>query len=115
MIFILIVDNFVVEYVGNRHAHHLQDSLKEHYDITKKWEGDLYDGINLKWEYTHRTFRLTMDNYIADLRLKWNHIDPKKHQISPYKHTPIVYGAKIQYATDPSFSLPLDTQVILRD
>ena len=55
-----------------------------------------------------------MDNYITNLRLKWNHPDPNKNQIPPYKHTPIVYGAKIQYATDNPFSPPLDSQCILR-
>ena len=55
-----------------------------------------------------------MDDYIADLRLKWNHPDPKKRQLSPYKHTTIVYGAIIQYAMDPSFSPPLDDKCIIR-
>ena len=103
-----IVDNFGVEYIGDHHAHHLRYALKEHYDITENWEVDLYTGINLKWDYTHSTFCLTMDDYIADLRLKWNHPNPKKRQLSPYKHTPILYGAKIQYATEPPFSPPLD-------
>ena len=55
-----------------------------------------------------------MDGYIADLRLKWNHPDLKKRQLSPYKHTPIIYGAKIQYATEPPFSPALNDQVIFR-
>ena len=55
-----------------------------------------------------------MDDYIVNLRLKCSHPDPKKRQLSPYKHTPIVYGAKIQYAMDPPFSPPLDDKVILR-
>ena len=54
-----------------------------------------------------------MDKYIVDIHLKWNHPKPKNCWIYPYKHTPIVYGAKIQYATDPPFSPPLDTQGIL--
>ena len=95
ILFSLIVDEFGVEYVGDRHAHHLRDALKEHYDITEKWEGDLYAGINIKWDYTHCTCYITMYKYIADLRLKWNHPNPKKRQIPPYKHTPIVHGAKI--------------------
>ena len=77
-----------------------RDALKEHYDITENSKGDLYTLINLKWDYTQRTFRLTMGNYISDLCLKWNHPDPKKCQISPYKHTPIRYGANIQYAME---------------
>ena len=40
--------------------------------------------------------------------------DPKKRHLSPYKHKPIVYGIKIQYATDTPFSPPLDNNGILR-
>ena len=47
IIFSLIVNDFGVKYVGERHARHLRDALKEHYDITKNWKGDLYAGINL--------------------------------------------------------------------
>ena len=54
-----------------------------------------------------------MDNYISDLRIKWNHPEPKNPQIYPYKHTPIVYGAKVQYAEEPLFIPPLDAQGIL--
>ena len=39
-----------------------------------------------------------MDDYIAILRVKFNHADPKKPQHSPYKHASIIYGAKIQYS-----------------
>jgi hypothetical protein len=45
--FTLIVDDFGVEYVGEEHAIHLRDTIKEHYDLTKNWKGDLYSGINL--------------------------------------------------------------------
>ena len=45
-----------------------------------------------------------MDDYIADLCLKWNHTDPKKRQLSLYKYTPIIICAKIQYATELPFS-----------
>ena len=55
-----------------------------------------------------------MDNYIATLRLKWNHPDPKKLQLLPYRHTTIIYGAKIQYSTKPPFSPSLDDKGIYR-
>ena len=55
-----------------------------------------------------------MNDYFADLRLKWNHPDPKKLQLPPYKHTPIVYGAKIQYVTEPPIIPPLDDKGIFR-
>ena len=71
-------------------------------------------GINLKWDYTQHIYRLTTENYISDIRLKWIHPDPNKRQLPPYKHTPIIYGAKIEYAAEPFFSLPLDNKGIFR-
>ena len=53
-----------------------------------------------------------MDNYISNLCIKWNHPDPKKRHIFTYKHTPIVYAVKFQFATEPPFILPLDAQGI---
>ena len=53
--FTLIVDDFGMEYVGKRHADHLHDALEEHYKITENWDGDLYAGINLIWDYTKWT------------------------------------------------------------
>ena len=35
----LLVDDFGVEYVGERHARHLQMALEENYEITMDWEG----------------------------------------------------------------------------
>ena len=54
-----------------------------------------------------------MDDYIANLRVKFNHADPRKPQDSPYKHAPIIYGAKIQYAAEADDSAPLDKAGIL--
>ena len=92
------MDDFGVEYVGKRHADHLLNALREDYEVTVNEKGDLYAGINLTWDYTKRTCRLSMEDYIAELRAKFNHPDPKKPQHSPHRHTPIVYGAKVQYA-----------------
>ena len=55
-----------------------------------------------------------MDDYIANLRIKFNHVDPKKPQHSPYKHAPIIYGAKIQYAAEADDSAPLGKSGIFR-
>ena len=55
-----------------------------------------------------------MYNYIANLRVKFNHADPRKPQHSPNKHAPIIYVAKIQYAAEADDSAPLDKAGILR-
>ncbi|KAL7475945.1 hypothetical protein ACHAW6_001837 [Cyclotella cf. meneghiniana] len=64
IMFTLIVDDFGIEYVGIRHAQHLRDIPKKHYDITENWEGNMYSGINFAWDYTKHTCQLTMNDYI---------------------------------------------------
>eukprot|EP00804_Cyclotella_cryptica_P031011 CCRYP_013601-RB/>CCRYP_013601-RB protein AED:0.37 eAED:0.20 QI:0/-1/0/1/-1/1/1/0/551 len=105
VMFTLIVDDFGVEYVGKQHALHLRDNIKAHYDITKNWQGSLYSGINLDWNYTKRTCRLTMNDYIANVLTKYNHPSPKKPVLSPYKAATISFGAKVQYTAEPD-SIP---------
>eukprot|EP00804_Cyclotella_cryptica_P025743 CCRYP_002937-RA/>CCRYP_002937-RA protein AED:0.42 eAED:0.42 QI:0/-1/0/1/-1/1/1/0/159 len=99
--FTLIVDDFVIEYVGKQHAFHLRDTIKVHYNVTENWQGSLYSGINLKWNYTTRTCRLTMQDYIANVLTKYNHPHPKKPVLLPYKAATISFGAKVQYTAEP--------------
>ena len=49
--FCLIVYDFGIEYVGERHAQHLQKILQEQYKISEDWEGNKFTGIDLKWNY----------------------------------------------------------------
>ena len=114
IMFTLIVDDFGVEYVGKQHAIHLRDTIKQHYDLTENWNGDLYAGINLVWNYKKRTCRLTMDEYIATVLLKYNHPIPKKRQLSPSKAAPINFGAKTQFTPDEDTSDLLDDDGIKR-
>ena len=55
-----------------------------------------------------------MDNYISNFRVKYDHPNPRNLQHSPYKHAPIIYGSKVQYAAKDNNSPPLDADVILR-
>jgi hypothetical protein len=114
IVFCLLVDDFGVEYVGERHALHLKSVLERHYEVTVNWKGDLYSGINLDWDYVARTCHLSMRDYVANLRVKFDHPFPSKPQHSPYKHAPIIYGAKVQYATGPDDSTPLDKDGVKR-
>ncbi len=114
IMFTLIVDDFGVEYVGEQHALHLRDTIKQHYDLTVNWKGDLYAGINLAWNYTKRTCRLTMEEYIATVLIKYDHPMPKKRQLSPSKAAKIIYGAKTQFTPDEDTSALLDDNGIKR-
>ena len=43
----LLVNDFGLEYVGQRLAKHLRSALLKHYKITKNWRGNIYAVINL--------------------------------------------------------------------
>ena len=61
VMFILIVDDFGVQYTDIRHAKHLLQALQGHYTVTTDWAGKKFAGIDFTWDYTKRTCRLTMD------------------------------------------------------
>ena len=76
IMFWLIVDDFRVEYVEKRNVDHLANVLKQHHTISEDWKGEKYDGMDIDWEYLKRTYRATMDGYIQNIRLKYDHPDP---------------------------------------
>ena len=97
IMFLLIVDDFGIEYVGDNHLRHLKTTLTDHYTITEDVDGKIA-GIDLKWNYatnhSQRTCRLSMDGYIDNLLLKFGHKAPTKPQLSLHHHRKIVYGSK---------------------
>jgi hypothetical protein len=94
--FTLEVDNFGVKYVSKKHADHLIQYIKETYELTKDWTGDLYCRIKLNWDYTVRTLNISMLGYINKLLKKYKHHVPPKPQFFPYSSSPKQYRAKAQ-------------------
>ena len=96
--FVLLVDEFGIEYVGKEHALHLLKTLEQNYEITRDWEGAKFSGINLAWDHNvrhaNRTCRISMDVYIARVLLKYGHPSPNKPQISLHKHREAMYGTR---------------------
>ena len=84
--FVLIVDDFGIEYVGDHHLNHLRTVLTTHYTITADLGWKIIYGLDLKWNYTklhsQRTCRLSVDGYITNLLLKYGHKAPSKPQLS---------------------------------
>jgi hypothetical protein len=101
--FSLVVDDFGVKYVGKEHADHLIKTLRQHYKLSEDWEGTLYCGITLEWDYQERTLDISMPGYILKLRAKFQHETPKRPQHSPHRAPPKKYGTA---AHDP---IPPDT------
>ena len=104
IIFVLIVDDFGIEYCERRHTDHLLTALQETYKVTTDWTGSKFAGIDLTWDYTKRTCRLTMNGYIADVLTKYGHPIPTKPQHAPHKHR----EAQLEPEDDTSPRLPND-------
>jgi hypothetical protein len=60
MAFSLVVDGCDAKYVTAADAHHLRNALLRHYEITMEWDGAVYSGITLEWEYNKRTCDISM-------------------------------------------------------
>ena len=106
--FTLVVDDFGVKHVGRQHAEHLEQTLRKHYRITTDWEGALYCGITLKWDYEKGTVELSMPGHIDRALQRFQHPTPSKAEEAPHTWTKPTHGAKIQCAADADTTALLD-------
>jgi hypothetical protein len=97
--FSLIVDDFAVKYMGKQHADHLRDALLRSYELTNDWEGNLYSGMTLKWDYKNGTCDISMTGNVVNFLSKFQHETPKHPQHTLSRYVMPVYGSKTQYAT----------------
>jgi hypothetical protein len=105
--FALVVDDFGVEYAKKEHAQHILDALNKHYEaVSKDWQGSIFCGFKLAWDYHQRTVDLLMPGYIQQALHKFQHPHPTRPQHSHHQHKEIKYGAQSQL-TDPSDDSPL--------
>ena len=105
--FTIVADDFGVKYVGEEHALHLKQTIEENLTVTSEWDGRRSIGITLDWDYKRRQVHLSMPQYVTKALKIFNHkLKNKQHQ--PYPSSPIIYGAKKQYATPQSTTPILD-------
>ena len=57
--FVLLVDDFGIEYVGKQHTLHLHKILEHNYKIKNNWEGKKFSGIDLAWDYNDQNAIIT--------------------------------------------------------
>jgi hypothetical protein len=75
--FALIVDDFGIKNTTQPQAQHLIDCLQLDYeDISVDWEGKLFAGISLDWDYENQTCDLSMPKYIQEALHKFQHPNP---------------------------------------
>jgi hypothetical protein len=101
--FTLVVDDFGVKYVGKEHANHLVASLKTKYKLIEDWDGDLYCGIKLQWNYNARTLDISMPGYVRQQLVEYKHVISSRPQHCSYSPEPKKYGSEAQSL------LPIDT------
>ena len=89
------------------------ESLQQDYDLAVDWNGKLFCGITLTWDYTKQTVDLSMPAYIAKVLTKFQHPTPSHPQHLPHKHNPMKYGVQVPLPTDnaPLFS-PIQSKYV---
>ena len=96
--FVLVVDDFLIQYERKDDLKHLQDSIGKYYKFKVDEEAKQYVGIHLKWNYQERSVQLSMDGYVAQALRKFQHLTPKNRYHAPSHCETPRYGAKVQYA-----------------
>jgi hypothetical protein len=51
VVFILVVDDFGIQYTVEHHALHLLAALQTNYTTTTDWTGSKFAGTGLTWDY----------------------------------------------------------------
>ena len=87
-----------IRYTDKKDAQHLIDHLNKQYTCTVDWDGAIFLGMHLEWDYINRTVTITMPGYVKKAIIRFEHIASFLHQYSPHPYTAPKYGAKVQYA-----------------
>ena len=82
--FSLVVDDFGIKYERQEEITHLFNALKTIYEISEDWDGKLYCGLNLEWDYYKREVLVSMSNYVTKALHKFQHPTPKRAQYAPH-------------------------------
>jgi hypothetical protein len=77
----------------------LRNALLRSYEFITDWEGKVYSGMNLKWDYKNSTCGIPMPGFVANVVSKFHPDNPKHPQETPYRYVTPVYGTNTQYYT----------------
>ena len=101
--FTLVVDDFRVKYVGKEHAEHLIKVLNKYYKTAIDWDGSLYCGIKLDWNYEKGYLDISMPGYVKKVLQRFKHKQPDKPNTAHFNrsHENLVQQPKIQLRRIP--------------
>ena len=82
---LLVVDDFGIKYDRQEDITYLLNALKTIYKISEDWDGKLYCGRNLEWDYNKREVLVSMPNYVTKALHKFQHPTPNRSQHAPHQ------------------------------
>jgi hypothetical protein len=108
--FILVVDDFAIQYINEADATHLIEALKREYTITVDKEATKYTGLTIEWDCKNGKVHAYMPGYLRKAMICFDHEKSCKIQNSLPPHKITQYCAKTQYAEDEDESPPPSTK-----
>ncbi len=106
--FSLAVNNFGVKYLGKENALHLLNTIQKYYKYSCDWDGKIYCGLTIKWDYEGRKVYLSMPTYVKKALQHFQHPPPMKPLHQPHPSIKKTYGAIVQYAKPTKKAPQLD-------
>lgn len=108
--FVLVVDNFGIQYTNKEDAKYLIQSLQDNYeDVTFDWAGAWFFGIQIEWNHQDRTVDISMPGYVEKVLHRFQPKATKQvHQ--PHTHNLPQYGTKVQLTAEVDASPPRDKE-----
>ncbi len=84
--------------MGEKNAQHLLNTMRQFYKCSCNWDGKIYCGLTIKWDYNRQKVHPSMPNYVNKALARFQNTPPQKQQDQPYPHVKPMYGAKKQYS-----------------
>ena len=89
MCFTLVVGGFGAKYVGEEHAQHLLDVVRQYYKVTgdlgTEKQGSKFIGITLEWNHEKRRVHLSNQGYVPEALIRFKKERTSKLQDQPHK------------------------------
>jgi hypothetical protein len=99
--FSLVVDDFGIKYTEEDNVNHLLNVLKGDYEISEDWNGELYCGITLQWDYKSIILDTSIQGYVHKQLVRYKHVRPKKPVDTPLLSVPRTYRTDSQKIIPP--------------
>ena len=105
--FTLVVEDFGIKYKNKQDVQDIINALEKNYEaVSVDWDGELFCGIKLEWDYQNITVDLNIPGYITKLLQRFLHPTPKKQEHQPHCNVHPQYRTKVQL-TETGEKIPL--------